>query len=110
MRVVDVQSPAYNMKHGLSCSSWPPDSTPGNCARLPVPAVTSTYVKVRCEGDRGKLKYASNKEGEAATFEDAVYIFVILHSNAEFLIKVKDDKDASFYGQVCTSDAAACSC
>ena len=69
--------------------------------------MASTYVKVRCEGDRGKLKYASNKEGEAATFEDAIFIFVILHSNAEFLIKVKDDKDASFYGQVGPHDAAA---
>ncbi len=93
--------------HAAAAYRWPPDSTQANCARLPFFAVASTYVKVRCEGDRGKLKYASNKEGEAATFEDAIFIFVILHSNAEFLIKVKDDKDASFYGQVGPHDAAA---
>ena len=65
--------------------------------------MASTYVKVRCEGDRGKLKYSCNKEGEAATFEDAVYIFVILHSNAEFLIKVKDDN-------IGKDSLAACAC
>lgn len=42
-------------------------------------------------------------EGPDATthvFEKAIFIYVVLHSNAQFLIKVKDDKDGSFYGQV----------
>ena len=63
-------------------------------------AAASTYVKTRCEGDRSKPKYA--KEGPTPNthvFEDATLIFIVLHSNAQFLIKVKDDKDGSFYGQ-----------
>lgn len=66
-------------------------------------AAEHTYVKVRCEGDRGRPIYATaKKEGEedAAVFEDAVYIFIILHSDANFLIKVRDTKENRFYGQV----------
>ncbi|CAL8467040.1 g6576 [Coccomyxa elongata] len=62
-----------------------------------------TYVKVRCEGDRGRPIYAtSRKEGQddAAVFEDAVFIFIILHSDAHMLIKVRDTKENTFYGQV----------
>ena len=61
-------------------------------------------MKVRCEGDRGRPIYAvSAKAGEedAALFEDAVYIFIVLHSDAQVLIKVRDQKEAGFYGQVC---------
>ena len=62
-------------------------------------------MKVRCEGDRGRPIYAvSTKPGEAeaALFEDAVYIFVVLHSDAQVLIKVRDKKESGFYGQVRT--------
>ncbi len=68
-------------------------------------AAVHTYVKVRCEGDRGRPIYAtSKKEGQddAAVFEDAVFIFIILHSDAHMLIKVRDTKENTFYGQVQT--------
>lgn len=67
-------------------------------------AAEHTYVKVRCEGDRGRPIFATAaKPGEedAAVFEDAVYIFIVLHSDAHLLIKVRDKKETGFYGQVC---------
>jgi hypothetical protein len=69
-----------------------------------VRAAESTYVKVRCEGDRGRPIYAAAAkagEADAAVFEDAVYVFVVLHSDAQALIKVRDRKENRFYGQVC---------
>jgi hypothetical protein len=66
-------------------------------------AAEQTYVKVRCEGDRGRPIFAkASKEGQedAAVFEDAVYVFIILHSNAHVLIKVRDRKENTFYGRV----------
>ena len=67
-------------------------------------AAEHTYVKVRCEGDRGRPIYATAAkagEADAAVFEDAVYIFIVLHSDAQLLIKVRDRKESGFYGQVC---------
>ncbi|KAK9824108.1 hypothetical protein WJX72_007801 [[Myrmecia] bisecta] len=63
----------------------------------------STSVKVRCEGDRGKPKAATAKQGEPdrGVFKDAVFIFIILHSNAVVHIKVKDKKSGNrYFGQI----------
>lgn len=66
-------------------------------------AAEHTYVKVRCEGDRGRPIFATAAkagEADAAVFEDAVYVFIVLHSDAVVLIKVRDKKENQFYGQV----------
>ena len=67
---------------------------------------------MRCEGDRGRPIFATDaKAGEAdtAVFEDAVYLFIVLHSDAQLLIKVRDKKESGFYGQVCMCARQPCS-
>lgn len=61
-----------------------------------------TYVKVRCEGDRTRPIYAKRREDDAdtASFEDAKFGFIIVHSNAVVLIKARDQSRGNFYGQV----------
>lgn len=70
-----------------------------------------TYVKVRCEGDRSSPVYAAaDKEGEedAAVFEGSPeIIFIVLHSNAHVMMKVRDRREGGFFGTV-TSTLLSC--
>lgn len=66
-------------------------------------AGTSTYVKVDCEDDKGNKKYANaaaSEDSTVCTFTNVEYIFIIVHSNATFRLKVRDEKQASFFGEV----------
>ncbi len=59
---------------------------------------------MRCEGDRSCPVYATaEKEGEedAAVFEGSPeVIFIVLHSNAHAMIKVRDQREGGFFGTV----------
>ena len=72
--------------------------------RLVMPAAKHTYCKVRCEGDRSCPVYATaEKEGEedAAVFEGSPeVIFIVLHSNAHVMMKVRDRREGGFFGTV----------
>ncbi|CAK0735032.1 hypothetical protein CVIRNUC_000518 [Coccomyxa viridis] len=63
-----------------------------------------TYVKVRCEGDRSSPVYATaEKDGEedAAVFTGSPQaIFIVLHSNAHVMMKVRDRQEGGFFGSV----------
>ena len=67
-------------------------------------AAKHTYCKVRCEGDRSCPVYATaEKEGEedAAVFEGSPeVIFIVLHSNAHIMMKVRDQREGGFFGTV----------
>jgi hypothetical protein len=66
---------------------------------------------VRCEGDRSSPVYATaDKEGEedAAVFEGSPeIIFIVLHSNAHVMMKVRDRREGGFFGTV-TSALLSC--
>ena len=67
-------------------------------------AAQHTYVKVRCEGDRSSPVYATaEKDGEedAAVFTGSPQaIFIVLHSNAHVMMKVRDRQEGGFFGSV----------
>jgi len=61
----------------------------------------STYIKVRCEGDRTMPLY-TDAEGDStsASFRSKDLVLIIIHSDAVAVIKVRDKKDGTaFYGQ-----------
>ena len=70
-------------------------------------AAQHTYVKVRCEGDRSSPVYATaEKAGEedAAVFTGSPEtIFIVLHSNAHVMMKVRDRQEGGFFGTVSAS-------
>ena len=84
------------------------------------PAARDTYCKVRCEGDRSCPVYATaEKEGgeDAAVFEGSPeVIFIVLHSDAHVMLKVRDRREGGFFRAVrrrdqshaCTADHCAC--
>lgn len=59
---------------------------------------------MRCEGDRSCPVYATaEKAGEedAAVFEGSPeVIFIVLHSDAHVMLKVRDRREGGFYGAV----------
>ena len=67
-------------------------------------AAQHTYVKVRCEGDRSSPVYATaEKDGEedAAVFTGSPEaIFIVLHSNAHVMMKVRNRQEGGFFGSV----------
>lgn len=64
-------------------------------------AARSTYIKVRCEGDRTMPLFSEGGEGDHASFSSKPLILVVIHSNAIATIKVRDKKEgAQFFGQV----------
>ncbi len=64
-------------------------------------AARSTYIKVRCEGDRTLPLFSEDGDSNSASFSSKPLILVIIHSDAVATIKVRDKKEgAQFYGQV----------
>ena len=64
-------------------------------------AARSTYIKVRCEGDRTIPLYSEGGDADSASFSSKPLMLVIIHSDAVAVIKVRDKKEGNqFYGQV----------
>lgn len=68
-----------------------------------VGAAQSTYIKVRCEGDRTMPLYSDAADGDStsANFRSKDLVLIVIHSDAVAVIKVRDKKEGTaFYGQV----------
>ena len=71
-------------------------------------AASSTYLKLACENDRSRAIYAqqgTDGSGDLGFADSAAVVFIVVHSTAVLLVKVRDDRSKGYLAQVPTPQA-----
>ena len=74
-------------------------------------AASSTYLKLACENDRSRTIYAqqgTDGSGDLGFADSATVVFIVVHSTAVLLVKVRDDRSKGYLAQVCIPQAKHC--
>ena len=66
-------------------------------------AASTTYLKLACESDRSRAIYTRPSEdgsGDLGFADTAAVVFIVLHSTAILLVKVRDNRSKGYLAQV----------